>query len=775
MFQDESVNISDSIANVKDISKIYTTYSRQFTLPASKTNNKIFKHYYNFDIRTNNFDARFRVSAYLNVNGMRYKDGKLRLSSVKLKDNKPDSYSVVFFGNSVSLKDKLGEDTLSMLIGGTYGLDNYNHVYDNTTVRQSFTNATPLFSGDIKYSFISHSRVFQYDGSVVTTTTGGATGYDIYLGLTDLKPSIRLKSIISAIEEKYNLEFSQDFFNTDYFRRLYMWCHKEAGVMTQVVDENSLLSYFQDTSVWPLVFNDQRQADGSLLTSDNPFQTPIRYKIVDYTVNTSPVNYTLEIYDNGGFPVFSADGTTGTTFIVDYPLGGTTNHYLSFKIISQSVFTPTSQTIRLQEQYFDTVTNQWANTTGGLISYTTTTGTVTANVDIPSQMPNMKVYDFLINVFKMHLLTSSVTTELNGDETIEVLPLKDYYSTGKVHDITKNIDVKQTNIERLLPYKEINFSYTGRKSALITAYDEAYPNDKFGDLNWSDGTNDMDGQNYKISLGFEHMYFERLRYGTSLSDVQYGLMTDKELKPIVNLPLIHCITLRTGVPSPQFRWNNGNLSTITLVNYNAPTNIDVNGKSIHWGAQYNEWDGLIENESLYNRFYSDYVTAVFQEFARKFTYKAYLPLGTLLSYELRDRFKIGQNTYKIDSVNTNMQTQESTLVLYNDFAPTWNPLKRINITESTSAKRPANVRIGTPSLPAYRKLEWDRVANATEYFMYANGEYIAKVVPSGGKLESYEFTSLDTSVTNALSVQAYFGTVGAFSGLASIEVTITTQ
>ena len=61
MFQDESITISDSIANVKDISKIYTTYSRQFTLPASKTNNRIFKHYYNFDITENTFDARFRV------------------------------------------------------------------------------------------------------------------------------------------------------------------------------------------------------------------------------------------------------------------------------------------------------------------------------------------------------------------------------------------------------------------------------------------------------------------------------------------------------------------------------------------------------------------------------------------------------------------------------------------------------------------------------------------------------------------------------------------
>ena len=90
MFKDESITISDSIANVKDISKIYTAYSRQFTLPASPTNNRIFKHYYNYNIVNNVFDARYKTDAYLNVNGIRYKDGKLRLSGVKLKDNSPE-------------------------------------------------------------------------------------------------------------------------------------------------------------------------------------------------------------------------------------------------------------------------------------------------------------------------------------------------------------------------------------------------------------------------------------------------------------------------------------------------------------------------------------------------------------------------------------------------------------------------------------------------------------------------------------------------------------
>ena len=62
MFDDESVSITQSIKNVKDISKVFTTFSRQFTVPASKTNNKIFKHYYNYDI-DNGFDARTRKYA----------------------------------------------------------------------------------------------------------------------------------------------------------------------------------------------------------------------------------------------------------------------------------------------------------------------------------------------------------------------------------------------------------------------------------------------------------------------------------------------------------------------------------------------------------------------------------------------------------------------------------------------------------------------------------------------------------------------------------------
>ena len=66
LFKDETVSLTDSIQNVKDIAKIFTTFTKTFTLPASSTNNKLFKHYYNFDILDTTltksaFDARKKL------------------------------------------------------------------------------------------------------------------------------------------------------------------------------------------------------------------------------------------------------------------------------------------------------------------------------------------------------------------------------------------------------------------------------------------------------------------------------------------------------------------------------------------------------------------------------------------------------------------------------------------------------------------------------------------------------------------------------------------
>ena len=42
LFKDETISLTDSIQNVRDISKVFATFTKTFTLPASSTNDKLF-------------------------------------------------------------------------------------------------------------------------------------------------------------------------------------------------------------------------------------------------------------------------------------------------------------------------------------------------------------------------------------------------------------------------------------------------------------------------------------------------------------------------------------------------------------------------------------------------------------------------------------------------------------------------------------------------------------------------------------------------------------
>ena len=160
LFDDEDIVITSSIQNSKDISKIFTDFSQSFTVPASKSNNKIFKHYYNADIAEGyNYDARKKTDATLELNYSNFRNGKIRLDGVQLKQGKPYAYKITFFGSTVTLPELLGEDLLSDL----QPLDNYDHEYSESQVLTGFESS--LKSGNIVYPLISHTNRLFYDSS----------------------------------------------------------------------------------------------------------------------------------------------------------------------------------------------------------------------------------------------------------------------------------------------------------------------------------------------------------------------------------------------------------------------------------------------------------------------------------------------------------------------------------------------------------------------------------------------------------------------------------
>ena len=146
LFSDENLSINQSIQNIIDISKVFTPFSQTFSVPASPNNNKIFKHYYNYNI-VGGFDARQKASSSIELNYIPWKSGFKALNGVDLKNNLANPYRITFYGETVNLKDILGDDMLSDLSP----LSAFNLIYDSATIKSKLTgtldNATAKKNG----------------------------------------------------------------------------------------------------------------------------------------------------------------------------------------------------------------------------------------------------------------------------------------------------------------------------------------------------------------------------------------------------------------------------------------------------------------------------------------------------------------------------------------------------------------------------------------------------------------------------------------------------
>ena len=243
LFGDETVSVTQTIQNVRDISKVFTDFSKTFSVPASKTNNLLFKHYYNFDI-VGGFDALNKVAGKIELNSIPFKDGFIRLEGVDLKKNKAYAYRI-------NLKDLIGEDMLSALSS----LSIHNLIYSPSIVETKL--AVQESSGDaILCPLITHTDRLFYNsvthvagsGNVFYHTGGGSNEHGVLW--SQLKYAIRIDAIITAIQTQYGITFdSTSFFNSsnDRYHHLFMWLHRKSGDVQPAVQ---LTQYSSEVNKW---------------------------------------------------------------------------------------------------------------------------------------------------------------------------------------------------------------------------------------------------------------------------------------------------------------------------------------------------------------------------------------------------------------------------------------------------------------------------------------------------------------------------------------------
>lgn len=665
LFKDESVTITDSIQNVKDIEKVFTAFTQSFSVPASKTNNKIFKHYYNFDI-TGGFDGRKKVSATIEINNLPFRTGKIKLEGVDLKNNKPHTYRITFFGDIVDLKDKLGEKKLSDL-----DLSAYDKDYDALTIENSLISG----SGDILVPLITHTQRLFYnsnsneeeadDGNLKWFSGGGSHIHG--LKWNQLKYALRVNKIIEQIETDFDLEFSSDFFkNTslDEFDHLYLWLHRKSGAVEDL--SGSTTSFETLVDGWTADYTEfQFTTDGIRLFVDtgSPSSYYSEFELDLNRAGTEP--YDIEI-QRDGTTVFTDTNITSTSYEVNAFTGdfdmedGTYEVYITAE--TAITFTSIVWRITWQEPYESPISVDFS--TG---SYTTN-ASFTFNVS--KQIPDITILNFLTGLFRLFNLTAFVENDV-----IVVKPLDDFFANPDTYDITEFVDVNSSKVDVALPYKEIVFKFKDTKSFLANKFSELN-NRTWGEIRYNAGQTDLAGQLYKVEVPFGHMLFERLTdvNGEGQKNIQWGYSVDKSQNAYLGSPLLfYPINTNTGgisfvnvVDSNGVADGHKQLTNVNLPSNSPNFNPTTDPTQLNFNRENNEWTSTTEfSDSLYNEFYSSYIADVFNSKTRLTKVKAYLPLRILLNYNLGDTFIVAGNEYKINSISTNLLTGESNLELLN--------------------------------------------------------------------------------------------------------------
>jgi hypothetical protein len=660
IFKDEGVQLNSSVANINDITKNTTDYTQNFTIPASDRNNAIFKHYYDADI-DNGFDARVKVNGRIDIDGIPFKYGKWKLLKVNVKQNKPSNYSINFTGNLFSLKEKFKEDELTDL-----DLSAFDHAYNSTNVRNGLIGS--LFSGNLIYNLFAKKQYYynniSSDNVNTPTIANIAWGGGANVGVlwSDLKPSLRLIKIIEAIEAKYNITFTRDFFGRVEFTDLFMWLNADGSILGTPTEQ---LINFEDS----IIPQDDYGFNFATETWVNTVTTFTQYKyriIVTPAVSTVPYKI---IVKNFGVPVaeFSSEGGTLDTTVITIPLVGGVNTPFQYQFfLSSSNSLAYTAEMRLRQE---------TPVAGNTSIFDSASMSLIDTFNVSANVPKMKIIDFVKGLFSMFKLV--VIADQN--DNIYVNTLNDYYASGQLYDLTKYTDFSSYDVERGTLLNQINFNFQ-EPTTLLNEQFKLNTGIAYGDeeLTLTDENGEvLDGESFEVELPFEQVVYERLPdlNDNQLTNIVYGGIFDASIDPVnPEGHLFYNRNIALGTKPLAFINDAGTKVQLTSINIPSHTlGVDNPQFSTIFSSEFSEWNGLLITNTLYTNYYKNYIDSIFNVKRRNFMFTCKnIPLRILTSLELNDVIKIKENYYRIDNYSFNLLTGETTFKLINSFDNTIN-------------------------------------------------------------------------------------------------------
>lgn len=261
LYEEIPISVVIQAADINSLDTRKSPYSKQFVVPNTANNANLFEHY--FEVNGTQFNPLTKIPCVVQYRGVDLFTGIFRLSAVINNPNYTD-YEVYIIGEVGDFGSEIRNLTLQDL-----NWTDLQHELTYTAITKSWEatsgDTAGLFGGKILYPMINYGLPY-----ISGATSGGTPVFTYSFGeeqsfdqITNpvpesiWKPAVRVKEIIKRIFDKTGYKVNSDFFETKYFRALYMdtFTNGNLGVTTAsaVTNQNIFKLYTNPTVVWNAV------------------------------------------------------------------------------------------------------------------------------------------------------------------------------------------------------------------------------------------------------------------------------------------------------------------------------------------------------------------------------------------------------------------------------------------------------------------------------------------------------------------------------------------
>jgi hypothetical protein len=645
LFNDEQINVNSSVQNISDISKVFTDFSQSFTVPASPHNNNIFQYFYESDLEQT-IDQNLRRNAFIEIDLTFFRRGKIQLEKSNIQNGKVESYTVTFYGDILTLKDKFGEDKLNNL-----DLSSLEFLFDGTEVYDRITDLATDY--DVRYPLIASTRQWTYyHGAEDITQNAHAIQYN------ELFPAIKISKLFEAIENDYGVTFQGTFLSDPRFTECFLW-GKNTNEYTWV-SEAKLLDIVSYPTAAANIFDfvtDTVNVNYTTTLGGLSFDASSAVHNVNVYIGGGVTDeYYIDVFINDTFYA-TINGSSSNNYLI-YSVANTPGLQNQIKIYVRGLQSFTfASSITYQMNYIDGSSQPNSE----IYTANNASTTVTGNVNLNNVMPDMKVADFFAGVLKEFNMTCVGIEQ----DVYQVLPLDDWYSQGAIVDITEYTNTDEIGVERMKLYKKIIFKYQESESFVNKNYFKT-TNQQYGNLEYQFP---YDGSDYVIESPFENLLFTRSGSGNNYAILGYAL--NDNLQPYTPKPCLLYLYGESDSLPHDIRFYDG--STNQNIDTYALFGQDLTYQNTKYSLNFGADNSIIHNETiqqgLYATYYFPYLNNLFDLKQRLINVKTILPISLLTSLRLNDRLIIRDKRYIINEMKSNLTNGEVNFSLYLDFRP----------------------------------------------------------------------------------------------------------